>query len=70
MSGNFSIPSSVTFKELETNVLSILEKFTPPANAGLLEDCQSLPSKENLKKVILKLNGPTDAKKVQLKEKN
>ena len=46
------------------------KKFTPPADAGLVEDCQSLPSKENLKKLILKLSSPIDAKKVLLNEKN
>ena len=64
------IPRSVKDNELETKVLSILEEIDAPVNLGLVEDCHRIPSKGNLKKVILKLNLRKDARKVLLKKKN
>ena len=64
------IPPSVKDNELETKVLSIMEEIDAPVNPGLVEDCHRLPSKGNLKKVILKLNLRKDARKVLLKKKN
>ena len=48
--------------------LAFWKNLTPPVDAGLVEDCQSLPSKENLKKVILKLNSPIDEGSIERKK--
>ena len=54
---------------METKVLSILKKIDAPVDCGLVEDCHCLPSKENPKKVTLKLNPRKDASKVLLNKK-
>ena len=41
------IPTSVKDNELETKVLTILEKIDAPVDPGLVEDCHLLPSRGN-----------------------
>ena len=41
------IPTSVKDNELETKVLTILEKIDAPVDPGLVEDCHRLPSRGN-----------------------
>ena len=49
-------PPSVKDNKLETKVLSILEEIDTSVDPGVVVDCHCLPSKGNLKKLILKLN--------------
>ena len=49
-------PPSVKDYKLETKVLSILEEIDTSVDPGVVVDCHCLPSKGNLKKLILRLN--------------
>ena len=47
------IPASVDDKDLESNVLEILEKIGVPIDPTLVEDCHRLSSKGSPNKVII-----------------
>lgn len=68
MFGNFrhGIPPSVKDNHFETKVLNILDEIDAPADPGFVQDCHSLLSKGNPKKVTLKLKCCKDARKVLL----
>ena len=63
------IPTSVADKDLESNVLEILEEIDVSINPTLIEDCHRLPSKGSSKKVIVKLNRHKDIHRI-LSNKN
>ena len=63
------IAASVAEKNLESNVLEILEGIDVPINPTLVEDCHHLPPKDSSKKVIVKLNRRKDTHRI-LSNKN
>ena len=46
------IPASVADKDLESNVLEILEETDVPIDPTLVEDCHCLPSKGSQRKSL------------------
>ena len=50
------IPAEVGDKDIEKNVLEILDPIGAPVNTNLVEDCHRIPSKGSPKMVILKLS--------------
>ena len=59
-----NIPASVANKDLESNVLEILEENDVSIDPALVEDCHRLPSKGSSKKVIVKSNRRKDIHRI------
>ena len=64
-----SIPAEVGDKDIEKNSAGHLDAIDTPANTDLVEDCHCILSKGSPEKVILKLNGRKDSRRVLLNNK-
>ena len=63
------IPAEVGHKDIEINMLEVLDAIDTPVNTDLVEHCSCIPSKDSPKKVILKLSRRKDSRPVLLNKK-
>ena len=56
-------------KEIEKQVLEVLDAIDAPVNTDLVEDCHFISSKDFPKKVVLKLSHWKKSRRVLLNEK-